>query len=94
MDEPNGPPTKRHGNLRPLDSSGTPGRRWRCIDCGTEATGIPTGECTAPDQPPCKWCGRTPICAIDCEGVKAALGLAAEVIGPPDVIEQIYGGKP
>lgn len=83
---------KHHGNLRPLDPGGTPGRRWKCIDCGDEAVGIPTSECTAPDRPPCRWCGQTPVCAINCEGVLTALAFADKVIGPPDAIERIYGG--
>jgi hypothetical protein len=37
-------------------------------------------DCTAPDPPPCEWCGRTPICAPDCMGIAVLLGMDAGAV--------------
>ncbi|MBW2672341.1 MAG: hypothetical protein JRD89_02845 [Deltaproteobacteria bacterium] len=48
--------------------------RWACQYCGLEGTieDIDAMACTH-EYPPCKYCGLTPICAVDCPGVWQAL---------------------
>lgn len=49
-------------------------RRWRCNCCGDVGTldELRARAC-AYDYPPCKWCGMTPECALDCKGILEAL---------------------
>ncbi len=50
------------------------GELWRCNYCG--ATGPLDdlqGKPCPYDHPPCKYCGQTPECALDCPGITAAL---------------------
>lgn len=62
---------------------GDPERQWICYDCGQTGTidELRKKHCTA-ILPPCKACGMTPECELDCAGIAAALGAhGVEVIG-------------
>lgn len=63
-----------HAHMSRVRIGKPPTDRWRCTDCHFEGTWDETVAilCTA-DLPPCKHCGQTPECAIDCPGMMAAL---------------------
>jgi hypothetical protein len=66
----------RHRQATALDPPGPKPRRWQCAECKVIAVGynaLAAIPCTAPDPPPCDWCGQTPECARDCVGVAMAL---------------------
>lgn len=55
--------------------SGEPERRWKCNYCPAEGTmdELSRVACTHV-YPPCEYCGQTPECARDCDGIARALG--------------------
>jgi len=60
-----------------------PHRRWKCKFCRVEGLyeEVRSVACSYV-HPPCKVCGQTPECAIDCAGIAAALGApGVEVVG-------------
>lgn len=64
-----------HNSLVALDPPRShPPRRWRCSYCGIEGLydEVEAVECTY-EYPPCEYCGQTPTCAPDCEGIALAL---------------------
>lgn len=73
------PPKNPHLSLvalsPPCDADDPP-RVWRCDYCGQIGTfeDFETSNCPY-EHPPCNSCGKTPICATDCKGIAALLGL-------------------
>lgn len=63
-----GSPCSYCGHVEP------PERRWRCRYCGIEGLmdNVRAVECSYV-YPPCPYCGQSPECAIDCEGIAKAL---------------------
>ena len=47
---------------------------WQCSACGVIGSydEVREVECTY-EYPPCEYCGQTPECAPDCEGITKAL---------------------
>ena len=47
---------------------------WQCQYCGAKETieELNKKECTH-EYPPCKYCGQTPICSPDCQGIMDVL---------------------
>ena len=65
-----------HMSMAPVDPKiKGPKRLWRCTDgaCGISGLydDVWAQGCLAPLPSPCKWCGQTPFCASDCEGILA-----------------------
>ena len=65
-----------HLSMQPVDPKiKGPNRRWRCVDAACGITGnyseVIAQDCLAPLPAPCKWCGQTPLCTPDCEGMLA-----------------------
>ncbi len=54
---------------------------WECQYCGEVGTtdALRTDACSYV-YPPCKHCGQTPECALDCKGVWAALSRPGVVV--------------
>jgi hypothetical protein len=66
-----------HNDCRTASPPGK-NRVWRCVMCGDEG---PLDDLMGPGQkrpcgyvyPPCKGCGQTPTCAVDCPLIARAL---------------------
>lgn len=63
-----------HNLLTALDPPSRDDRRWRCRYCHREGLYDELLEiaCTFV-YPPCPFCGQTPTCARDCDGIARAL---------------------
>jgi hypothetical protein len=86
-DQPVPPPRPEqvgiHLSLAAMDPPrDSPPRRWRCNGCGMVGLydEVHATPCTAAMPPPCEHCGQTPLCAQDCSGIAAALGLPGVVV--------------
>ena len=79
-----------HMSLRPVDPPGE-NRRWRCTYCGDVGLldELRSRACTYV-YPPCRYCGQTPECALDCPGIVAAFSAkGAKVVGElPEVTKR------
>ena len=84
--------------LSAIDPPGTPlaRRRWKCNYCHMEGTydALQAQPC-AYVYPPCPYCGQTPECALDCEGIALALSGEHPDLAPDTKVHiaGMYPGK-
>ncbi len=73
------PKRNPHNCLMALSPPGEENRRWYCKYCGAEGLyeELQAAGCSY-TYPPCKYCGQTPECALDCPGMM-------ELLSGPDV---------